>query len=797
MQGSDLLSLAAQFHHDNNLIWAPIRHHSPTCSWYLLQLIKQAKPDVILIETPHDAQSLLPYMQADECQAPVAIYLHKQARLTNETQSDPYAQRGFIPFAEMSPEWNALKVAKKKNIPCQFIDLPYGYWNESNEEEENEEGNNPLIYASSEKKHFQHRYLDALLQRSGCEHFDQWWDRHFEADVTLSPSEFFTRMHLFGLQMREGRVETDRHTQYREQYMASHIAPHIQEGKRVLVVCGAFHCMGISHYLQQGTSDFLPQIKVETSYQYLIPYPLSRLSHPQYGAHLSQSGYYAHWWKKLKSSTKKERATLATRLHTELATELMSFLQQKEHPVAMPQLVDLVVAAEHLAQLRQVPVGRSEFCEAACLILEKDPSLSDHISRFSLWLDAFFVDSQYGKVPNTLPSSPIIIDFHRQCDAFALPKTLSDLTITKELAIYRSPKHLALSQCLHRLAFLSIPYATQIAGPNFVTQTDLYRVREKWLIQYELTTETTLIELDYQGSTIVEAINYKIQQHLADEYLNSENLVALLLRSLQMGLEKWLTPILHRLSEQVDKESDLHILNQTLTLLFRSQWNSSLFVQDTKNEIERLIYRCYVRLCTRLPRAINGHSSTAEATLLSDLGKLINRMPQLCPAYFLLDAIHSLSDIAVPFEIQGVFAGLALSIAPSSNEEDEQQNVILMMRSAASQCHLTPDSLGDFCYGLGLVDTQIYQYYDAIQPALDQIISEFDEHDFLHTLPALRRAFMLMTPNQIEEFGHLCHQESDTLWLNLTIPSHDTLLQANQLQHLAEEWLSLWGISHD
>ena len=39
----------------SNIIFFPIRHHSPACSYHLKNLIKEYQPDCILIEGPIEA----------------------------------------------------------------------------------------------------------------------------------------------------------------------------------------------------------------------------------------------------------------------------------------------------------------------------------------------------------------------------------------------------------------------------------------------------------------------------------------------------------------------------------------------------------------------------------------------------------------------------------------------------------------------------------------------------------------------------------------------------------------------
>ena len=56
------------------VIYFPIRHHSPACAWHLEQLIRQRKPRAILIEGPDAFTPLISLILHEKTKAPVAVY---------------------------------------------------------------------------------------------------------------------------------------------------------------------------------------------------------------------------------------------------------------------------------------------------------------------------------------------------------------------------------------------------------------------------------------------------------------------------------------------------------------------------------------------------------------------------------------------------------------------------------------------------------------------------------------------------------------------------------------------------
>ena len=73
------------------------------------------KPDIVLVEGPPDADAILQWADNKALKPPVAILCY---------QPDNPQQSSFYPFAEFSPEWQAILYARKNNIHVRFMDLP-------------------------------------------------------------------------------------------------------------------------------------------------------------------------------------------------------------------------------------------------------------------------------------------------------------------------------------------------------------------------------------------------------------------------------------------------------------------------------------------------------------------------------------------------------------------------------------------------------------------------------------------------------------------------------------------------
>ena len=95
-----------------------IRHHGPGSARSVLAALQRLQPDCILIEGPSDADALIAQLSDPAFQPPVALMLH------TPIQKQQRPQAVFYPFAEFSPEWQALRYAVRQAVEVRFIDLP-------------------------------------------------------------------------------------------------------------------------------------------------------------------------------------------------------------------------------------------------------------------------------------------------------------------------------------------------------------------------------------------------------------------------------------------------------------------------------------------------------------------------------------------------------------------------------------------------------------------------------------------------------------------------------------------------
>ena len=164
---------------EHSVLYFPVRHHSPACSFHLEKAAEDYKQDLILIEGPENAGNLISVLLHEDTKPPLALYYayRDRAGLVTEKKGD---YKCYYPFLDCSPELTALRQAKDNGIPARFIDLSYGeiligtasgkgIRREGNKQTYNDD------YLLSRS-----RYLALLCEKTGLRDFEELWEKYFE-----------------------------------------------------------------------------------------------------------------------------------------------------------------------------------------------------------------------------------------------------------------------------------------------------------------------------------------------------------------------------------------------------------------------------------------------------------------------------------------------------------------------------------------------------------------------------------------------------------------------------------------
>ena len=203
---------------DQQVVYFPVRHHSPACALFLEQLIRQRKPAAVLIEGPADFNPVLDELSLPH-QLPIAIYSYFR-------DADDRRRGAFYPFCDYSPEWTALTAAREAGARRSFIDLP---WSEVAGADEAEHR-----YADGQLRRA--RYVAHLCEQFGVDTFDDLWDKLIEADESLTLEQFLQRVHAFCFQSRMWEEQIQDSDRRREAFMADCIRREIDETDGLVIV---------------------------------------------------------------------------------------------------------------------------------------------------------------------------------------------------------------------------------------------------------------------------------------------------------------------------------------------------------------------------------------------------------------------------------------------------------------------------------------------------------------------------------------------------------------------------------
>ena len=253
-----------------------IRHHGPGSARSVRDELRRLAPDVVLIEGPPEANDVLAAVGEAGLKPPVALLVYATER--------PEAA-GFYPFAEFSPEWQAIRYANEAGVPVRCIDLAAGLQRGVRERLATDEAEEPVTLpdplpvpvpptpepASDVEpavdpaaiEELDEETLAALLRRldpmsalaeiTGDADGERFWDRLVESRGGHA-AEAFAAITEAMAALRE-RTEIDEETLLREAAMRREIRAAVKSGaQNIVVVCGAWHAPALLD-LKGATAD--------------------------------------------------------------------------------------------------------------------------------------------------------------------------------------------------------------------------------------------------------------------------------------------------------------------------------------------------------------------------------------------------------------------------------------------------------------------------------------------------------------------------------------------------------------
>ncbi|WP_030600946.1 DUF5682 family protein [Streptomyces achromogenes] len=537
-----------------------VRHHGPGSARAVRAALQAARPAVVLIEGPPEADPLIPPAADPGLRPPVALLAHAV---------DEPGRSAFWPFAEFSPEWVAIRWALEHDVPARFIDLPATHtlaW----AEEAGEAGGSGAEAGGGEEDGGEHAPgpvgrragsddvgdvlrvdpLAVLAEAAGYDDPERWWEDVVEhrgpgADDPFAP---FTAVGEAMTALRERYGAGGRRDLVREAHMRLRLRAARKEfGPAVAVVCGAWHVPALREKTtvtaDRSLLRGLPKVKTDVTW---VPWTHRRLARSGgYGAGIESPGWYGHLFQ------------APDRPVERWLTKVAGLLREEDRIVSSAHVIEAVRLAETLAALRGRPLpGLGETTDAVRAVLCEGSDVP-----LALVHDRLVVGDALGEVPESAPAVPLQRDLTRQQRSLRLKPEALERDLELDL---RGDTDAGRSRLLHRLRLLGVDWGEPVRSRGGTGT-----FRETWRLRWEPELSVRVAEAGVWGTTVQAAARARAEADAAAARALAD-VTALAEQCLLAGLPEALPVVMRVLADRAALDTDVGHLAQALPALVRS-----------------------------------------------------------------------------------------------------------------------------------------------------------------------------------------------------------------------------------
>ncbi|WP_207420354.1 DUF5682 family protein [Desertivirga brevis] len=697
-----------------------IRHHGPGSARHVLEALKQIKPDIILIEGPPEGEHMLPWVLHEEMKPPVALLAY--------VPDDP--QRAvFYPFAEFSPEWQAIRYGVEHKRPVRFIDMPLVHKLAISPSKKEDTIPSDLNEESLEARQeigdvetIRRNPLSYLASIAGFEDEEEWWEHQFE--LNQQPREVFLAIAEAMGALRELLPQRkDQREEIREAFMRRGIRTAEREMyTEIAVICGGWHVPALQNMPKQKDDDALlknlPKTKVETTW---IPWTNDRLSFESgYGAGVNSPGYYAHIWNKPEDDG------------TVWLSYAARVFRENKVDISSAHIIEAVRLANTLAAIRDLNrPGLKELNEATQTVMCMGDDIPMQLVRRDL-----IVGKEQGEVPEGAPQVPIQRDLEQQVKGMRLKLAIEDKVISLDL---RESSGLQKSILFHRLLVLDIPWAKQQNTSGKGT------FKEEWRMRWTPELTIQLLEKAPWGNTIEAACNHYLQ----NKALNSKQLseiTELVSKALPADLHAGIEVVMKRMDELASGTTDTAMLMDAFNPLVQvSRYGN---VRQTDQETVQVILRSiFYRMVAGLPISCTGIDEEQSADMAEKIKAVNNAILFLDEEELKNTWLETLLKITTVKQVSPLVHGMSSKILYDLKYIDSEQTAAEFSK-ALSPGH-DPSYSAAWAEGFLKDSATILILDDDIWNITNNWLASLDQEVFLQVVPLLRRTFAVY--NSVEK----------------------------------------------
>lgn len=759
----------------DSVLYFPVRHHSPACSWHLKRLIHQYQPAGILIEGPESLSSLVPQLADPGLKAPVALYCrfidHKGYTDRGESgdttrQHTPERFSAFYPLCDYSPELVAIRQGSELGARIAFCDLDFAVQTVIECRRDKESPSQRAMSLFNEQYLAQNRYLKELARRAGCRDTNELWDRLFETRINQGePIDFMQKVAAYCYFARENTPKSEMEadgTLAREKRMATLVASEIKRLKRrkekrpLLVVTGGFHTVALAIKGASRRKQDIPSLELagEDLVNAIIPYSYQQMDNLNgYAAGMVAPFYYQKLWESSESTGRIDHHAVCKELLVDL-----SRLTRKHNLPSPLSTADAIAAnqtAAELARFRGNPGPmredildgiRSSFTKGA-LDVEGDVVMK--------LANDLLCGDKVGSLPSHIRTHPLIEDFRNQADKLGL-KLDSSRQQLNSLNIYSSERHRKISRFFRILDFIGVPFARFKGGPDFIGGTGLSLTVEHWEYSWSPMTESALAGLSVMGSSLEEAVGATLKNRrdalqAEGAKIDTIGCVGLLLIACRLGLHDLGDEFVPLVADAIVSESRFEVSISSCTQLnLLQQFKSPLEMRRLEQLLE-LLTTAYRRSCFLLAGLANSPEEQQRAALsaLVEARALLqeDRGGLLFDQSLFRHAVQSLLNSSrLEPGLEGGLTGMAFNTGNCTMEE-----LLARLSSQATGWDEKGNRLARFLHGLFTLCRELTWSHEPVILKINTILSGWDDETFYRHLPELRLAFAAHSPQETDK----------------------------------------------
>jgi hypothetical protein len=690
---------------DERLHILGIRHHGPGSAASVLDALGTIDPAVVLIEGPADANDVLSFASSVGMVPPVALLVHA---------TDDPARAAFYPYAEYSPEWQAMLWALAHKRVLQFIDLPAGARLDRGDEDESELDSVPVSVDP----------LGMLAEAAGQSDGESWWNALVEQGThggSVFPAIAAAMTTLREAAEADGAAR-DKWEAIREAHMRRSIRDALKEhGGAVAVICGAWHVPALAAEVsRKDDSELLKGLKKTKTVATWVPWTDTRLAvWSGYGAGVVSPGWYRHLWR-----TREQGRSNPHRLAAGWQAEVAGLLRAEGLPAATASAIEATRLALGLASLRGYPTpGLAEMRDASLAAL-----CQGNERLLGLIETRLVIGTAIGTVDDSVPRMPLLADLESW-----LKKTRLKLSGESEeiLLDLRSEAGLLKSTLFHRLALIGVTWAAlRPDGGGRGT------FRERWTLNWQPELNVKLAEALRWGATIEQAAGGAARE-LARETPGVASLARLVEACLRADLPETAEALTAELQNAAVHSTDIEaLMHATAPLANVLRYGTAR--QIPVEALTRLVGGMATEVIVGLQHGCRDLDAEATAKMLVAMRAFDGAVALLEDRQHLEGWRMALGKLVDDMRVAAFLRGYAVRRLYDSSVvivEDVARHLSLALSPAVPAA-----TAADWLEGFLSESSQLLLHDSVLLGLIDDWLLELEEAAFVELLPALRRA---------------------------------------------------------